>query len=143
MKRYLPEWHYVAGDSMVSLRVFATVLLLASFIMAGAQQAQALTITGTFTTGKYLLTGSPANSTTHAVLKIAFETTSVGQNLSLCAGTTADFSVGHCATQLSDSGGPGLKFLTIVDAATLDGKQLFIIRNVGINAPASFSVTIE
>jgi hypothetical protein len=44
--------------------------------------------------------------------------------------------------QLYDSGGPGFRFLTIIDAAVLDGKQLYILREVGIN-PATFSVTIE
>jgi hypothetical protein len=45
-------------------------------------------------------------------------------------------------TQLNNSGGPGFRFLTIVDAASLNGKQLYIIREVGIN-PASFSFAIE
>jgi hypothetical protein len=38
--------------------------------------------------------------------------------------------------------GPGFRFLTIVDGASLNGKQLYIIPTVGVN-PASFSFTIE
>ena len=91
---------------------------------------------------KYLLTGSVVNVSTNTVLKISFETLTAGDNLSLCAGTDADFTAGHCPTRLNISGGPGFTFLTIVDAASLNGKQLYVIRNVGINA-ASFRVTIE
>jgi len=110
----------------------------------GATKAQALTLTGTVggTSTKYLLTGSAVNVSTNAVFKISFETTTTGDNLALCAGTSADFAAGRCATQLNDSGGPGFIFLTIVDAASLNGKQLYIIKEVGIN-PASFSFTIE
>ena len=68
--------------------------------------------------------------------------TTAGENLSLCAGSISDFAAGRCATQLNDSGGPGFTFLTIVDAASLNGKHLYIIRTVGIN-PASFRFTIE
>jgi hypothetical protein len=49
---------------------------------------------------------------------------------------------GTCPTRISDSGGPGFVFLTIVDAASLNGKLLYVIRVVGIN-PASFKLTIE
>jgi hypothetical protein len=100
------------------------------------------TITGTVGSEKYLLTGSAVNVTTNAVLKISFETTTAGENLALCAGSIADFAAGRCATQLNDSGGPGFRFLTIVDTASLNGKHLYIIRTVGVN-PASFSFTIE
>jgi hypothetical protein len=123
---------------LMSFVVFSTALAL-----VGAQSAQAMTITGTVAAQKYLVTGSPVSvNLTNAVLKISFETTTPGVNLSLCAGTIADFSAGRCATQLNDSGGPGFRFLTIVDAASLNGKQLYIIKNVGF-IPASFSLTIE
>jgi hypothetical protein len=69
-------------------------------------------------------------------LKIAFETTTAGDNLALCAGTAADFAAGQCAIRLSDSGGPGFTFLTIVDAATLNGKILFVF-------PSSLPVRIR
>jgi hypothetical protein len=118
------------------------MVCVAAFALAGARNAQALTtITGTVGS-KYLLTGSAVNVTTNAVLKITFETTTAGENLELCAGSVADFAAGNCATRLNDSGGPGFTFLTIVDAASLNGKQLFVIRAVGINA-ASFKFTIE
>lgn len=109
---------------------------------AGARNAQALTITGTVEAQKYLLSGSAVNVSANAVFKISFETTTPGDNLELCAGSTADFVAGTCPTRLNDSGGPGFRFLTIVDAASLNGKFLYVIRAVGIN-PASFSFTIE
>jgi hypothetical protein len=117
---------------------------VAALVSAGARSAQAsTTITGTVgSSGKYLLTGSAVSVTANAVLKITFETTTAGENLSLCSGTISDLAAGHCATQLNDSGGPGFMFLTIVDAASLNGKQLFVIRNVGINS-VSFKFTIE
>lgn len=119
-----------------------TLLCACALLLFGAREAGALTITGTVSGGKYLVTGSTVHVTTNTVLKISFETLTSGENLSLCAGTTADFVAGNCTTQLNGSGGPGFKFLTIVDAASLNGKQLYVIRNVGLN-PASFSVTIE
>ena len=128
--------------------MFKTRLLTAAFAAAtilgfGASQARALTITGTVgTTKKYLLTGTAITTTAHSVLKISFETTTGGNNLSLCAGSFGDFAAGSCPLQLNDSGGPGFIFLTIIDAADLNGKQLYVIQNVGIN-PASFKVTIE
>jgi hypothetical protein len=127
---------------MLNRKSIATMLCAAVLVAVGARNAEALTITGTVGSQKYLLTGSAVNVTTNAVFKISFETTTAGENLSLCAGSIADFSAGRCTTQLNDSGGPGFRFLTIVDAASLNGKQLYIIRNVGIN-PASFSFTIE
>jgi hypothetical protein len=127
---------------MLNRKSIVTMLCAAVLVAVGARNAEALTITGTVGAQKYLLTGSTVNVTTNAVFKISFETTTAGENLSLCAGSIADFSAGRCTTQLNDSGGPGFRFLTIVDAASLNGKQLYIIRNVGIN-PASFSFTIE
>ena len=126
---------------MFNQKLFAATLSVGALLFSGAKQAEALTITGTVGS-KYLLTGSPVNTTTPAVLKIAFETTTSGENLALCAGSSADFAAGKCAIPLSDSGGPGFTFLTIVDAATLNGKILFVLREVGVN-PASFKVTIE
>jgi len=68
--------------------------------------------------------------------------TGTGVNLELCAGNADDFASGACPTRLGDSGGPGFKFLTIVDAASLNGKVLYVIRAVGVNS-ASFRFTIE
>jgi hypothetical protein len=127
----------------LSRRSLAMATCIAALAFAGETKAYgATTITGTLASSKYMLTGSPVSVTTNAVLKISFETTTAGENLSLCAGTNADFAAGHCATQLNDSGGPGFMFLTIIDAASLNGKQLYVIRNVGVN-PASFRFTIE
>ena len=120
----------------------AAAVCAAVLALVGASKAEALTITGTVGGPKYLLTGSAVNVTANIVLKISFETTSPGENLALCAGSIADFAAGHCATQLNDSGGPGFRFLTIVDAASLNGKHLYIIREVG-STPASFYFTIE
>ena len=127
---------------MLNRRSLAAMVCAAALMLAGARNAQALTITGTVGGGKYLLTGIAINVTANAVLKISFETTTAGENLSLCAGSIADFAAGRCGIQLNDSGGPGFRFLAIVDAASLNGKQLYIIRNVGTN-PATFSFTIE
>jgi hypothetical protein len=128
---------------MLNRKLFAIAVCAAALMFAAVGNAQALTITGTVGfSGKYLLTGSAVNVTTNAVFKMSFETTTAGENLALCAGSVADFVAGHCATQLNDSGGPGFRFLTIVDAASLNGKQLYIIREVGVN-PASFAFTIE
>ena len=114
----------------------------AVLMFAGARNASASSvITGTLNQ-KYLLSATPVSVTANAVLKITFETTTAGDNLELCAGTGADFAAGTCPTRLSDSGGPGFVFLTIVDAASLNRKILYVIRAVGIN-PASFRLTIE
>jgi hypothetical protein len=43
---------------------------------------------------------------------------------------------------LSGSGGPGFRFLTIIDAKALSGKVLYAIRAVG-TAPAQFIWTVE
>jgi hypothetical protein len=133
------------GRSMLKRTVLATAVCAAVLSLGGASKADALTIIGTVGPGpgaKYLLTGSSINVSTNTVLKMSFETTSAGENLALCAGSVADFASGHCATQLNDSGGPGFRFLTIVDAASVNGKHLFVIKEVGVN-PASFSFTIE
>jgi hypothetical protein len=62
-----------------------------------------ITINGTVgSTGKYLVTGIPVDTKTHAVLKIAFENQTSGTNLGLFAGTDADFTAGSGGLQLSD-----------------------------------------
>jgi hypothetical protein len=92
--------------------------------------------------GKYLVTGIPVDTTTTDVLKIVFETKTSGVNLALFAGTTAEFSSGTGGMQLSDSGGPGFAFLTIIDTHKLAGKVLFVRREVGTSA-AEFTLTID
>ena len=131
-----------AGRSLVKGTGFAAAVCAALLAIGGARKAEALTITGTVFAQKYLLTGSAVNVGTNTVFKISFETITPGNNLALCVGSIADFVARHCATQLNDSGGPGFRFLTIVDAASLNGKQLYVIQEVGIN-PASFVFTIE
>jgi hypothetical protein len=137
-------WFSIAGRRpMLNRKLFAAIFCLSAALFSGAQQARALTIRDTVgSSGKFLLTGSAVNTKGTAVLKIAFETTTAGNNLALCAGTIADFTAGTCTKILSGSGGPGFTFLTIVDAVTLDGLQLYVILEVG-TGPACFSVTIE
>jgi len=123
---------------------FATLACATVLALAGAGSAQALTtLTGTVgDSGKYLLSAIPVSVTTNAVLKMTFETTTAGANLELCAGSGEDLTAGKCTTRLNDSGGPGFMFLTIVDAASLNGKLIYVLRAVGVNA-ASFRFTIE
>lgn len=124
------------------LRPLAALAALSLFTAAPPLRAST-TITGTVeTTGKYLVTGTPVTSTTAAVLKLSFEDITAGTNLELCAGTGSDFIAGTCATRLSDSGGPGFVFLTIVDTPAISGKLIYVIRAVGL-APATFRLTIE
>jgi hypothetical protein len=102
-----------------------------------------LTITGTVgSTGKYLVTGLPVDTKTHAVLKIAFENQTSGTNLGLFAGTDADFTAGSGGLQLSDSGGPGFIFLTIIDTHKLSGKIIYVVREVG-TADSQFSLSVD
>jgi hypothetical protein len=102
-----------------------------------------ITITGTVgTSGKYLVTGTPVTTTAHTVLKITFENNTAGTNLGLLAGTLAQFESGTGGTQLSDSGGPGFQFLSIIDTQSLAGQVLFVRRMVG-TANAQFVLTIE
>jgi hypothetical protein len=106
-------------------------------------EALMITITGTVgSSGKYLVTGIPVETTANAVLKIAFENNTSGTNLALIAGTVANFESGTGGTQLSDSGGPGFQFLTITDAQQLSGKVIFVRREVG-SANSQFTLTIE
>lgn len=124
------------------LQLLAALAGLSLFTIASPLFAST-TITGTVeTAGKYLISGAPVTSTTAAVLKFSFENTTSGTNLELCAGTGADFSAGTCPTRLSDSGGPGFVFLTIVDTPTISGKFIYVIRAVGL-APSTFRLTIE
>lgn len=117
----------------------ATALIVGSIGSAFAST----TITGTVeAAGKYLVTGAPVTTTTAAVLKISFENTTPGTNLELCAGTGADFIAGSCPTRLSDSGGPGFVFLTIVDTPAISGKIIYVVRGVG-TAAATFRLTVE
>jgi hypothetical protein len=120
------------------------VLAAAALLTVSAGSALASTsITGTVeTTGKYLVTGSPVTTTTAAVFKISFENMTAGTNLELCAGTAADFGSATCALRLSDSGGPGFVFLTIVDTPALSGKFIYVLRAVG-TAASTFRLTIE
>jgi hypothetical protein len=101
------------------------------------------TITGTVgTDGKYLVTGMPVDTATHTVLKLAFENNTAGTNLSLCAGSDADFNAGTAGITLSDSGGPGFQFLTIIDTHALSGKVLYVLREVG-SADSQFTLTVD
>jgi hypothetical protein len=128
---------------LTKISALATAICASVLLLGGASRADALTINGSVGPGaKYLLTGSAVDVSTNAVFKMSFETTTPGENLALCAGSGADFIAGRCATRLNDSGGPGFRFLTIVDAASLNGKILFVIKEVGLN-PSSFSFTIE
>jgi hypothetical protein len=120
-----------------------TLIMAALFAVASGNAFASTTITGTVGGGgKYLVTGAPVTTTTAAVLKLSFENKTAGTNLELCAGTAADFSTGTCSTKLSDSGGPGFVFLTIVDTPQLSGKIIYVLRVVGI-APSTFTLTID
>jgi hypothetical protein len=101
------------------------------------------TITGTVgASGKYLVTGMPVDTKTHTVLKLAFENNTADTNLSLCAGTDANFGAGTAGIILSDSGGPGFKFLTIIDTNLLSGKVIYVLRQVG-SAASEFTLTVD
>jgi len=102
-----------------------------------------LTITGIVgTSGKYLVTGMPVDTEARTVLKLAFENNMAGTNLSLCAGSDADFAAGTAGITLSDSGGPGFKFLTIIGTHALSGMILYVLRNVG-SADSQFTLTVD
>jgi hypothetical protein len=102
-----------------------------------------ITITGTVgSSGKYLVTGIPIDTQTHAVLKMVFENRTSGTNLGLFAGTDADFTSGSGGLELSDSGGPGFQFLTIIDTNKLSGKIIFVRREVG-TADSQFALTVD
>jgi len=102
-----------------------------------------ITITGSVgADGKYLVTGMPVDTKAHAVLKLTFENNTAGTNLALCAGTDADFSAGTAGIRLSDSGGPGFVFLTIIDTHKLAGLIIYVLREVG-SAVSQFTLNID
>ena len=102
-----------------------------------------ITITGTVgASGKYLVTGLPVETNTHAVLKLSFENLTSGTNLALCAGSVADFNAGNAGLQLSDSGGPGFMFLTIIDTHKIAGKVIYVLRAVG-SANSEFRLIVD
>lgn len=119
---------------------FGSVLFAVLF--GGIDDARAsVTITGV-ASPKYLISSTPVISDGDAVLKMTFENKTPGTNVSLCMGTMEDFAQGKCGMHLSGSGGPGFRFLTIIDAKELNGKALYAIRAVG-TAPAQFILTVE
>ena len=129
---------------MIKLMNFPRIALAALALLVSltaVQSAIALTINGT-TGAKYLVSGSPVNSTSFGVLKISFQNKTSGTNLSLCAGTAAEFSAGTCGTELASSGGPGFTFLAIQDSSKLNGKLLYVIRNVG-SIDSAFTIVVE
>lgn len=102
-----------------------------------------ITIVGTVgSSGKYLVTGIPVDTKSQTPLKISFENGTAGTNLSLNAGSDADFAAGNAGLQLSDSGGPGFRFLTVIDADKLSGKVIYVLRKVG-TANSHFTLVIE
>lgn len=102
-----------------------------------------LAITGTVgSSGKYLVTGMPVDTKTHTVLKLSFENKTSGTNLALYAGTDAEFAAGSGGLRLSDSGGPGFIFLTIIDTHKLSGKVIYVLREVG-SADSLFSLVVD
>jgi len=102
-----------------------------------------ITITGTVgSSGKYLVTGIPVDTHIHSVLKLSFENNTSGTNLSLSAGTDADFTAGIPGLILSDSGGPGFVFLTITDTHALAGKIIYVLRAVG-SADSQFTLIVD
>jgi hypothetical protein len=102
-----------------------------------------ITITGVVgSSGKYLVTGIPIDTASNTPLKMTFENKMAGTNLALLAGTSAQFSSGSGGTQLSDSGGPGFMFLTVIDAHKLSGQVIFVRREVG-TSDSPFVLTID
>jgi hypothetical protein len=101
-----------------------------------------ITITGTVGATGYLVTGMPVTTATQTVLKITFECGTAGTNVALCAGTIAEFTAGAVGLRLSDSGGPGFRFLTIIGTEQILGKVIYVLRMVG-TAPAQFTLTID
>jgi hypothetical protein len=81
-------------------------------------------------------------TTANEVLKITFENNTSGTNLELDAGTLAEFNAGTSSMILNGSGGPGFKFLTIIDTNKLNGKVIYVRRAVG-TANSQFTLNIE
>jgi hypothetical protein len=117
-----------------------SVACIIGFNTTGARAA--VVITGTVGAKAYLITGSTINTKAHSNVKITFVDNTGGTNVALCSGTSAQVASNTCGTQLNDSGGPGFIFLTLIDVATLNGLQLYAIREAG-STPASFTLTIE
>jgi hypothetical protein len=126
----------ICGRSLLFLFVVFAVL---GGVVDNAQAG--VTVTGV-ADPKYLISSVPVMSTGDGVLKMTFENKTPGTNVSLCMGTMEDFGQGKCSMHLSGSGGPGFKFLTIIDAKELPGKVLYAIRAVGTE-PAQFVLTVE
>jgi len=123
--------------------VFAALFCLIAVLFSAAPKAQAVTITGTVpANGKYVISAATLSITTHAVLKITFQTLTPGTNLSFCAGSDSQFNAKHCGMMLGISGGGGYTSLSIIDAANLNGMILYVIRDVG-SADSKFTITIE
>jgi len=122
------------------LHILITVGILGA---TGTEAAAAVVISGTVaTSGKYMVSGIPVTGTAPAMIKLTFENRTAGTNLYLCAGTGGDFAAGGCPMALATSGGPGFRFLTIVDMPTLSGKVLYVKREVG-TAASTFVLTVE
>jgi hypothetical protein len=101
-----------------------------------------ITITDTVgSSGKFLVTSIPVHSSVLAVLKLTFENNTSGTNLALVAGTADDFEQG-VGMEISGSGGPGFRFLAILDTGQLDGKHLYVRRDVG-SADSQFTLTLD
>src|SRR5437016_5972787 len=101
-----------------------------------------ITITDTVgSSGKFLVTSIPVHGSVPAVLKLTFENNTSGTNLVLVAGTAEDFEQ-DAGTDISGSGGPGFRFLTILDTGQLDGKHLYVRREVG-SADSQFTLTLD
>jgi hypothetical protein len=83
----------------------------------------------------------PVHSSVQAVLKLTFENNTSGSNLALVVGTAEDFEQ-RAATDISGSGGPGFRFLTILDTGQLDGKHLYVRGDVG-SADSQFTLTLD
>ena len=99
-----------------------------------------LTITGTVAaSGTYLVTGMPVNTKSHDLLKLTFENLTAGTNVALIATSPTP---GTPPIRLSDSGGPGFIFLTIIDANLLSGMQISVVSEVG-TAPSRFSLIVD
>lgn len=126
-----------------SHRRILAVLGIVVFTAVGADAIAAVSITGTVgATGKYSVTSVPITGKTSAVFKMVFENRTEGTNLVLCAGTTAEFNSGACPRELAKSGGPGYRFLAIIDMATISGHVLYVKRLAG-NASSAFELTVE
>ena len=125
------------GRSYRLLWALLVVTLFAIFTV----KANALTITGRVD-AKYLVSGSNISSKGPALLKMSFENNTRGTNLTLCAGTPADFNAGKCGMLLASSGGPGFRFLVLIDASDLNGKPIYVLRVVGSEV-SQFTLVVE